>query len=108
VTAKDFPIRIRGSGHPDKLLIKTDNKGKHHVLLESLTREHGVRRFWMNYLLGDDANWSAPRTLGSSISLWPYHSSLALDGSGVAFAAWVNEEGKFIGRWIRPRNIDLK
>jgi hypothetical protein len=76
-------------------------------LLESSGTEAGGSRFSMNYLLRDGVNWSAPRTLGSS-SLWTHDCSLAVDDSGVAFAAWVNEEGKFIGRWIRPRSIDLE
>ena len=88
------------------LSIKADNKGNRHMLLVCSDPKYGDR-LSMNYLLRNDANWSAPLSLGSS-SLKNYFSTLAVDDSGgIAFAAWVNEEGKFIGRWIKPSRIGL-
>jgi hypothetical protein len=64
----------------------------------------------MNYFVRDGENWSGPLVLGRST--WQNEleedRTLAIGDSGIAFAAWVNEEDKFIGRWIRPRSAGLK
>lgn len=106
VTAEDFPTPNYSWSQFGKV-IKTDAKGNKHVLLEGLEPGFWKARKYMNYLVKDDINWSAPLSLGSS-NLWSYDSSLAVDDSGVAFAAWVNKEGKFIGRWIRSLAGDFK
>lgn len=106
VTAEDFPTSNYSWSQFEKL-IKTDSKGNKHVLLQGIEPGFWKARKYMNYLEKDDVNWSAPLTLGSS-NLWSYVSSLAVDDSGVAFAAWVNEGGKFIGRWIKQRSGDIQ
>jgi len=106
VTVEDFPTSNYSWSQFEKL-IKTDSKGNKHVLLKSVEPGFWTARKHMNYMVGDGINWSAPLTLGSS-NLWSYDSSLAVAESGVAFAVWVNEEGKFIGRWIKPRSADIQ
>jgi len=105
VTAEDHPTS-NYSWSPFEQLIKIDPKGKRHVLLQGLEPAFWIPSRYMNYLAKEDANWSAPLALGSS-SLWSY-GSLAIDDSGIAFVAWVNEEGKFIGRWIKPHSGDIQ
>ena len=106
VTAKDFPTSNYEWSQFQNILIKTDSKGNKHLLLVGREQGFWKARLYMNYLVEDNNNWSAPLTLGSSA--WSHEGSLAVDDSGVAFAAWVNQEGKFIGRWIRPSRIDLE
>ncbi|MEJ2156006.1 MAG: hypothetical protein P8X96_11770 [Desulfobacteraceae bacterium] len=100
VTANDFPT----SGilwNLDNLSIKRDGKGKFHLLLPSLDPGWKNRKY-INYLLKDDTNWSAPLILGRG-DITINVISFAVDDSGVAFAAWVNAKGEFIGKWIKPR-----
>ncbi|MEE9580925.1 MAG: hypothetical protein V3V74_06390 [Nitrosomonadaceae bacterium] len=108
VTAKDFLTKSSWDNLVD-FLFKADGKGKYHVLLKSWKTGFWKTRKYMHYLVKDDVNWSAPLTLGSSSYSPTYDaSSLAVDDSGVAFAAWVNKEKQFIGRWIRPRESNLQ
>jgi hypothetical protein len=105
VTANDFPT----SGilwNLDNLSIKLDGKGKYHLLLQSLDPGWKNRKY-INYLLKDATDWSAPLVLGRC-HITNDVISLAADHSGVTFAAWVNEEGKFIGKWIKPRTGSQK
>ena len=106
VTAEDYPTS-NYSWSQFEQLIKTDFKGNRHVLLQGVEPGFWIAPRYMNYLVKDGVNWSAPLTLGSS-NLWSSVSSLAVDDSGVAFVAWVNEEGKFIGRWIKPHSGDIQ
>ncbi len=107
VTAKDFPTdNLDWSSH-ENLLIRADGKGRFHVLLESIKMGFWKNHLQMHYIMKDGVNWSVPMNLGSSHPS-NYDSTIAVDETGVAFAAWVNEEGNFIGRWIRQHSIDLK
>jgi hypothetical protein len=107
VTAKDFPTDNLNWFPWENLLIKADGKGRFHVLLESIKMGFWKNHLQMHYIMKDGINWSVPINLGSSHHA-NYGSTIAVDESGIAFAAWVNEEGNFIGRWIRPRSIGLK
>jgi hypothetical protein len=90
----------------DPNALKIDPKGNIHALL-------GHGGFWkptrsMSYLIKEGGNWSAPLTLGSNSSVWWEDiRALAVGNDGAAFAAWVNSESKFVGRWIRPRGKSL-
>lgn len=100
VTANDFPT----SGilwNLDNLSVKRDGKGKFHLLLPSLDPGWKNRKY-INYLLKDDTDWSAPLILGRG-DITINVISFAVDDSGVAFAAWVNAKGEFIGKWIKHR-----
>jgi hypothetical protein len=102
VTAEDFPTSGY-SWHQFEKEIKTDSKGNLHALLGGLKPSFWTAPRHINYLVKIGDNWSAPLTLGGG-NLWSYDSSLAVTDFGVAFAAWVNEKGQFIGRWIKPRS----
>lgn len=114
VTARDIPAEKHYNAWLNYLnaLVKIDTKGNLHALLGS---EHpppvaGKIRSYMNYFVRNGENWSGPLVLGRST--WQNEleedRTLAIGDSGIAFAAWVNEEDKFIGRWIRPRSAGLK
>lgn len=107
VTAKDFPTDDLNWFPWENLLIKADGKGRFHVLLESIKMGFWRNHLQMHYIMKDGINWSVPMNLGSSHHS-NYDSTIAVDDSGVAFAAWVNEEGNFIGRWIRPHSVNHK
>ena len=101
IATKGYPFPNYEWFGSDKPLIKIDSKGRHHLLLEHVERESiWTSRKYMNYLLKNNDGWSAPLTLGSSY-WYGGVSSLAVDNSGVSFVAWVNENKKFIGRWIK-------
>jgi hypothetical protein len=103
VTAEDFPTSNYSWSQLGNYLIKIGSKGNKHVLLQGVEPGFWKARKYMNYIVGRDVNWSAPLSIGSS-HLYRDVISLAANDSGVAFAAWINEEGKFIGRWIKPSN----
>jgi hypothetical protein len=107
VTTEGFPTSGTIWRDSDNLSIKLDGKGKYHLLLESFEGGFWKRRKYMNYLLKGASDWYTPLTLGSS-HLASDVISLAVDDSGIAFAAWVNEERKFIGRLIKPRSGDIQ
>jgi hypothetical protein len=98
---KDLPDSTFSWDRDTGALIMNDPNGNTHALLE-----HVKRGFWkttssVDYFVKKGANWSAALTLGSSRSHWDDGRVLAVDNTGAAFAAWVNSEGKFVGRWIR-------
>jgi hypothetical protein len=114
VAARDIPAAKYYNAWLNYLntIVKIDSKGNIHALLGS---EHppewaGKIISYMNYLVKDGDNWSAPLVLGRST--WQKEReekrTLAVGDSGIAFAAWVNEEDKFVGRWIKPRNGDIQ
>jgi hypothetical protein len=108
IATKGYPVPNYEWFDSDKPLIKIDGKGRHHLLLEHVERESiWTSRKYMNYLLKNNDGWSAPLTLGSSY-WYGGVSSLAVDNSGVSFVAWVNENKKFIGRWIKLRSKDIQ
>jgi hypothetical protein len=79
--------------------IKQDNRGNFHALLAHLR----IIRFssstlFVDYVIKAGGNWSAPLTLGALSG----SRTLAVADTGEVFAAWLNTEGKFVGRWIRP------
>ncbi len=105
--AKDLPDSTY-NWYPDPdALIKNDSKGNCYALLENCKIGFWKTTFSMNYFVKDGVNWSAPLTLGSNYRGWTWglthRRTLAVDGTGVAFAAWINSEGELVGRWIRPR-----
>jgi hypothetical protein len=84
-------------------MIKYDLKGNCYAILASYGPNGS-----MAFLLKNGATWSAASTLGSRCDLcWGDARALATDPSGNAFAAWVNKDHKFVGRWIRPRGVGL-
>jgi hypothetical protein len=87
-------------------LAKSDTNGNVHVLLERIKPGFWVATRFITYLTKSGGNWSAPLTLGRlstsfSSSYWDSRELVVSDFSS-AFATWVNEEDKFVGRWIRP------
>lgn len=103
VTTDGFPNSNWQWFPTDNPFIKIDGKGTYHVLLKSVERKSdwsSAKRI-MNYFYKKHNDWSAPLKLGNS-HWYDNIISLAVGDSGVSFAAWVNEEGRFIGRWIRP------
>jgi len=109
VTAKDFPnsnydwYNAYPSQH-GRFIIDTAPKWNKHLLL----RSYESRSWHMHYLVKvDHLDWSLPMILGSSHRV-NLTNLLTVDNSGVAFAAWVNKKGKFIGRWIKPRTDNIK
>jgi|GEM_PF-3257502 len=103
VAAKDFPTSDSTWSFLANLLIKADGNDADHLLLQSVKPGTWKGHSFINYLVKSADDWSAPLTLGSSQYL-NGKLSLAVNDSGVAFAAWVNKEHKFIGRWIKPVN----
>jgi hypothetical protein len=99
VTTLDFPTSGIIWRQTDELSIKLDGKGNYHLLLQNLDIGWKSRKY-MNYFLKGAAGWSAPLSLGRS-HITNGVMSLAVNDCGAAFAAWVNEEGKFVARWIK-------
>jgi hypothetical protein len=89
-----------GSGwdFDDNEIIKANPAGKVFVLIEAMKGGFWSPSYAMTCLIADHGRWSAPIVLGSSKRSPPF---LAVDGSGGAFAAWMNTGGKLVGRWIR-------
>jgi hypothetical protein len=56
--------------------------------------------------LKQGTDWSAPLKLGKIDG--GAFGTLAVDQDGGAFAAWLKEEGCFVGRWIRLRGSTHK
>lgn len=106
VVAKDFPASNYSWTPRKHLLLRTDSRGDKHLLLKNSEKEFWKTRSYVNYLVKDDVNWSVPLRLGSSS--WSHNCTLAVDDSGAAFAAWVNEEDKFVGKWIKPLRGDTQ
>lgn len=109
VTTKSFPTPKSEWLDIDGPLIKIDGRGGYHLLIESAERGFWTSRSYMNYIFKNAEGWFAPIDLGSRY--WYRHRkvvSLATSDSGAAFATWLNEERQFIGRWIRPRRIDVE
>jgi hypothetical protein len=98
VAADDFPAAGYNWSWDENMTIKGDGKGNCHALIMSSNKRHDR---CMTYLFKGADGWYAPVTLGKGKR---YHEerSLAVSESGTVFAAWVNDEGRFIGRWIRP------
>ncbi len=100
--------------HPAGGLIKSDLKGNSHGLFQHQELDSSFWEYpcFTDYFLKDGPNWSAPLTVGTGSCSWHgglstpatiYSLSLAVSDSGSAFAAWVNKDRKFVGRWIRPQ-----
>ena len=107
IAAKDYPTSKYG--WLDSLrLIKIDSNGNKHVLLKGVKPGKKSQQE-INYLLGDNTDWSAPISLDNcNKSSCYYGISLAVGDSGEAFATWDNEEGKLIGRWIKPQRGNIR
>lgn len=101
VATTDFPTTGISWQPNQNLSIKLDSTGKYHLLLQSFDPGWKNRKY-INYLVKDAIDWSKPLPIGRSHLIYDVNS-LAVGNSSVAFAAWVNEEGKFVGRWIKPR-----
>jgi hypothetical protein len=102
VATPDLPDMGYEWSRDDAALLKSDARGNLCALLE-----HGRPGFWtasysMAYLAKNASDWSAPITLGSSSG--GDTRTLAVSDSGISFAAWVDKEGNFVGRSIRPAN----
>jgi hypothetical protein len=106
VTAEDLPLpryewRERTS---EEAVIRGDTHGNLHALLQHRHAGDG----FMNYVKKSGNEWSAPLTLGrsdrGSFMIAPRPRTLTVNDTGDVFAAWVDEENKFVGRWIRRRN----
>jgi hypothetical protein len=108
VTAEDLPVSGYGwSGSRRDVVIKADTKGTLYALLSHYSGGGfftGADLF-MDYFVKSSNGWSAPLTLGRSYSsiLAGTPRTLAVTDSGSAFAAWVDRDKKFVGRWVRPR-----
>lgn len=116
VVAKDLPDTTyswyswRGDDafNNDRNALKIDPKGNIYALLGHRKPRLLNPTYSMSYLIKEGGNWSAPLTLGSnSCDWWEDIRALAVGNNGAAFAAWVNSESKFVGRWIRPRGRSL-
>lgn len=88
--------------HADEPLLVVDETGRSHLLL--VATDPG---FWVNssrtvYLeRGPTGDWSAPLELGASVA--GSVSSvrlLAVEAGGSVFAAWPDDAGRFVGRWL--------
>jgi hypothetical protein len=100
VATPDLPDSDDNWWSDDMALLKSDGRGNLHALLE-----HSRPGFWspshfMAYFLKSRGGWSAPITIGSSGA--GSTRTLAVSDSGFSFAAWVDREGKFVGRSILP------
>lgn len=85
-------------------IIRNDLKGNSHVIMRSCTVGWG-RKCVLNYFQRTDNKWSAPLTLGGQQNIT--ESTISTTSSGDVFAAWINEKGNFIGRWIRRVDNNL-
>jgi hypothetical protein len=83
-------------------LLKSDGRGNLHALLEHSRLGFWSPSYFMAYFAKSGRDWSAPITIGSSSG--GSTRTLAVSDSGFSFAAWVDGEGKFVGRSILPRN----
>ena len=97
VTATDFPTDHEWPHLDTTPMIKSNSQGNNHLLLEGLTS----KKYILYYLLKENNDWSTPLNIGYTEY---YNMLLSLNDSGDVFAAWVNKEGKFIGRWIKSIN----
>ena len=78
-------------------MMKINSRGKKHVLLRSVYPGLCSGQVEVNQMVKDGGTWSAPLTLDDSC-YWKHACSLSVGDSGAGFAAWVNEEQKFVGR----------
>lgn len=102
VAASDLPDSGWAWHSNPGALIKSDSKGKTHVLL--IRTKPG---FWksmdeMCYFVKAGDDWSAPQILGHNPADTRFGSfrALALDQTGNVFAAWTNRDNRVVGRWI--------
>jgi len=102
VAAKHLPDATYSWFGDEHALIRSDSKGNSYALLKMLQPGIWKRTDFPAYFAKSGGNWSAPLILGR-FSFWSSSRELAVSESTSAFAAWVNEQGKFVGRWIRPR-----
>jgi hypothetical protein len=89
--------------HADEPLLVVDETGRDHLLL--IATDPG---FWVNssrtvYLEREPTgDWSAPLELGASVAGSVCSVRLlAVDARGSVFAAWPDDAGRFVGRWLR-------
>ncbi len=106
VAAQEVPDSTYTWWEKEGSLIKIDPTGNFHALLMNSQKGGWTPDYFINYLLKDGTNWSAPLKLGKIV--WRGFYTLAVDQGGSAFAAWLNEKGCFVGRWIRPHAPSTK
>jgi len=106
IAAKNLPDSTHSWLNDGAAMIKSDPRGNIHALLQDGKMGFWKSNFSMGYLLKNGSNWSAPLILGNRRN-GSDSRTLAMDDSGGAFATWVNKEGSFVGRWIRPRGRSL-
>jgi len=102
VATADLPDMGYEWSRDDAALLKSDARGNLYALLEYGRPGFWTASYFMAYLARTASGWSAPITLGSSSGRDT--RTLAVSDSGISFAAWVDEEGNFVGRSIRPAN----
>lgn len=79
-------------------LIRIDDEGGNHVLAMGCSMWGGT--CFKTYFRRAANRWSAPLILGPAQG---GASSLAVGRSGAVFAAWTDDRGRFVGRWIDGR-----
>jgi hypothetical protein len=97
VTAEDLPDSTYRAF--SDAVIETDAKGNLYALVQHSNIGFWTSDHFLDYLQKSGNNWFAPLTLGTS-SGFRTPRRLAVTDSGGVFAAWVNKDGKFVGRWI--------
>ena len=103
LTAADLPDSGYWWSDEKKTVIRKDANGNLHALLDSWISGFWHSRCYMNYFVKNDGEWSAPMVFANGNDCGGAKDrSLTMDKSGAVFAAWVNGEGKFIGRWLSP------
>jgi hypothetical protein len=105
ITAKDLPDDSSYWPIDGGTLIRNNSLNDIYVLLKSCKSADSC---CMTCFVKNKLNWSAPFILGSTkaspvistSSLLKYSRTIAVDDYGRAFAAWVDAEGRFVGRWL--------
>jgi hypothetical protein len=99
VAADDLPDPGYKWFNDQDALIRSDVRGKDHVLLVRSKPGFWTANFENCYFVKTAAGWSAPFVLGTNV---PPHfpRDLALDDKGNAFVIWIDKNDTVKGRWI--------
>jgi hypothetical protein len=107
---KDFDV-IAATDYPDSsfnvgfvgfenALIKTDSRGDSHILAPRCVNHFFGQECSLHYYVKAFGQWMPPISLGSC----PYQQynpiTITVSSNGKTFASWLNQDNKFVGRWV--------
>ena len=96
VTATDLPEQSYSWSIDPDVIIRNNSQNYTYALIRST--KNG--KFFMTCFVKNYQYWSAPLVIGSTRFKIGDGRSIAVDEYGRAFAAWVDGEGRFVGRWL--------